>query len=129
MMLSSAAVDSKLALRRLNTITARLERSDDRWFDGTPGSIDRRLAQVDNALVFVRGTVARIGSTEAGIRCADVLPRLEQARRGLVALRDDLFTGTSARRGDDEPYAGRRTANRHAVVAAAHSDFPDELMF
>lgn len=128
------SLDDQLSSRKLTMILARLDRSDDTWFNGTVGAVDRRLSQVDNALRFARGVTARIGSTEAGHRCADALPRLEQHRHELVALRDGLLNGLSGPRGD-AARTGRRVANNSASTPTAgfrrtaSRDFADELMF
>jgi hypothetical protein len=100
----------RLALRRY---------ADDRerWFDGSVGSVDRRLGACERLLHSVRATVARLAITDSHryLRAAD---ELEADRRVLQGMRDDLLTGASSREDVIGP-PGWRLAKGHYAAGGA----------
>jgi hypothetical protein len=125
MFVSAAVRDSKLNARKLARQLDAWRRGEGRWYDGTVGSIDKRIAHTDHLLTFARGVLARLASTQAGYLSHNALPALEQSRRELAALRDDLLSGSPARHAAYPGRAGRGTS----IVISAHRDFPDSLIF
>lgn len=120
---SASARQSDLAMRRLAAHQDYWKTSASNWFDGTPDSVDSRIAKLDNILAFTTDTAARLGATEAGRACVACVPVLEQARRELVAARQSLLNGFSDRQDVSRP-AGRRTAS---APTAALIDAPPSL--
>lgn len=112
---SASARESALAMHRLDVRQEDWRRTAGSWFDGTPDSIDNRIAKCDGVLAFARDTAARLGSTEAGRHAVSSIPGLEQIRRELTAARDSLLNGFSDRQDASRP-AGRRTASRPAAA-------------
>lgn len=68
----------------------------EKWFDGSVGSVDRRLAQCDRLLHMTRAHTARMDIQEAAryLRAAELL---NSDREVLAGLRDDLLTGGANR--------------------------------
>ena len=62
------------------------------WFDGTVGSVDRRLAQCDRLLHTTRATVARMTISDSN-RYLIAGEKLSDDRRVLEGLREGLLTG------------------------------------
>jgi len=81
----------------------------EKWFDGSVGSIDRRLGRCDRVLHSARATVARLSIADSA-RYLRVAEQLDSDRRALEALRTDLLTGASGREDVTGPL-GQRTAN------------------
>jgi hypothetical protein len=86
----------------------RYHKEAEKWFDGSPGSIERRLSFCDRLLHSVRATVARL-STTASHRYLSAAEELQSDRRALQALLEDVYTGASDRE-DGSGLPGRRTA-------------------
>ena len=81
---------------------------DARWFDGSVGSVDRRLAQCERLLHAARVTVARLSITDSA-RYLTAAEHLSEDRLVLQGMRDDLLTG-AANREDVVGPPGWRTA-------------------
>lgn len=80
------------------------------WFDGTIGSIDRRMAACATLIHSARATVGRLSATESH-RYLGAARSLEADHRVLADLRDDMLTGASGR-GDASGLPDRRTASK-----------------
>lgn len=91
------------------------------WYDGSAGSIDRRLSQCDRLLHSARATVSRLSIADSNryLRVAQVL---DEDRRSLEGLRHDLLTGASSREDVVGP-PGWRTARRTADLDDAHRSY------
>lgn len=137
----ASARTSRLASKRLADY--RRDWIQDRhWFDGSPDSVDRRIAKIDKVIRFARATVAAQERTKAGFECHAALPQLERDRRELAALRDGLLL-TADDHSDGEHSASpdvgaldlpdlgapNREASRRTAAAMSYSDFAPELMF
>jgi hypothetical protein len=78
-------------------IQARYDANFDSWFDGTPDSIDRRLAQCNRLLQRYSSAIA-VSTSRPDLnrdRLAGVLAgvdELREDRRSLEALRHDILT-------------------------------------
>jgi len=79
----------RLALRRYAD-------NSERWYDGTPDSVDARLGSCNRLLHSVRSAVNRLSVTDA-VPFLNAVNRLETDKRALVALREDLLSGASNR--------------------------------
>lgn len=66
------------------------------WFDGSVGSVDRRLAQCNRLLHMARAHTARMDIQEAA-RYLAAADTLSSDREVLAGLRDDLLTGGANR--------------------------------
>ena len=66
------------------------------WFDGTVGSVDRRLAQCERLLHQTRFHTARMGINDSA-RYLAAADSLNADREVLAGLRDDLLTGGANR--------------------------------
>lgn len=66
------------------------------WFNGSVGSVDKRLAACDKLIHNARFTVARLPTSDAQ-RYLEAAEDLSSDRRALLALRDDLLNGASNR--------------------------------
>lgn len=66
------------------------------WFDGTVGSVDRRLAHCDRLLHAASFHTARLAMTD-GNRYLQATDQLRSDREVLAGLRDDLLTGGANR--------------------------------
>jgi hypothetical protein len=105
--------DSRVADRQhtaasFSQLLRRYANKSESWYDGSVGSVDARLARCDQLLHSARFTVARVDIADAG-RYLGAVQALDNDRRSLLALRDDLLTG-GANRTDVVGPAGWRTA-------------------
>lgn len=80
------------------------------WFDGTVGSVDRRLAQCERLLHQTRFHTARMGINDSA-RYLAAADSLNADREVLAGLRDDLLTGGANRQDVVGPPG--YTANKH----------------
>ena len=71
-------------------------RQAESWFDGSVGSVDRRLAHCDRLLHAASFHTARLAMTD-GNRYLQATAQLQSDREVLAALRDDLLTGGANR--------------------------------
>ena len=93
---SAAELDRQRTAASFDKALARYGESAEKWFDGSVGSIDRRLGACDRLLYSAHATVARLAITDAR-RYLRAAAALNSDRRALFALRDDLLTGASSR--------------------------------
>jgi hypothetical protein len=96
-----AYVESR-GLSRPHKFASRLQafrRDSEGWFDGTPNSVDRRLAAC-RALIHEARTMA----AEDPVGHLQVMAELDSDRQSLTDLRHDLLTGAIDR---EARYAGR----------------------
>lgn len=92
-MFKDAAIrEAELVDRRFAQLTNQWRETANTWFDGTPDSVDRRLAKVDHMIRFAGNSAGRHGSH---IPTARALPQLREARAQLLDLRERLLTGSA----------------------------------
>jgi hypothetical protein len=82
--------ESTLANRRLAQEAARFREGRDDWFDGTPASTDRRIAQCQRVLHAARSARAR---SPFDWEPTQIIAELETDLRALVGQREDLLNG------------------------------------
>lgn len=104
---SSAQRESAQINRRLDRELTAFREASEGWFDGTPVSVDRRLAACTTLLNRARGALARSPFDPEPVR---VTAELESIRRGLIGLKQDLLTGYADRVIEVRPAARQRTA-------------------
>lgn len=106
MFTDSRSIDNRATAASFDTAYQKYAAATDSWFDGTPLSIDNRLAQCNRLAHIARTRVARQG-VDAGPLLN--LASLEADARALVALRQDLLNGAYDRM-DNSPIAGVHVA-------------------
>jgi hypothetical protein len=108
---SARALDRAKTHQSFRTALSDYHKTAESWFDGSVGSIDRRLAKVDRLLHHIRATVARLdfGSSAAYLSAAQ---QLSADRKALVAQRADMLNG----------YADYRTANGFSDIPGTIGD-------
>ena len=72
-------------------------RQAESWFDGSVGSVDRRLAHCDRLLHAASFHTARLAMTDGNRYLLQATDQLKSDREVLAALRDDLLTGGANR--------------------------------
>ena len=93
----AAALDRQRTATSFDKALGRYAAHAETWYDGTAGSVDRRLAVCERLLHSARATVARLSSLTDARRYLEAAADLDDDRRALIALRDDLLTGASSR--------------------------------
>lgn len=99
------------------------QRGAESWFDGSPNSIDRRVAHCDRLLHSANSTVARMTASDSQPYLR-AIANLSSDREVLSGLRDDLLTGASSREDVTGP-PGWRTAHWADDLRANGHIFPD----
>lgn len=107
MFTNSRSIDDRATAASFDTAHQKYAAATDSWFDGTPFSIDNRLAQCRRLMNIARTHIARRGAEVGPLHR---LAELETDARALVALREDLLTGAYDR-ADDSRIAGVYVAN------------------
>lgn len=90
MFTNSRSIDDRATAASFDTAYQKYAAATDSWFDGSPFSVDNRLAQCRRLMNLARAHVARRG---AEVGPLTRLAELESDARALVALREDLLTG------------------------------------
>ena len=109
---------------RTASTAGQWQRESETWFDGSPESVDRRLAQCERMLHQARAGMARDGLRH-GSRHIDTIASLEVDKGALLALRRDLLTAASDRapssaRADAQGAAQHERETGHTV--SIHGD-------
>lgn len=97
---SAQQIEVEAAAKKLEGFRDDWRRGRDEWFDGTPRSVDQRIAKLDRVLSFASRT-AQLTGTPAGNFCLAALPNLKANREELLELRRQLLGGWFGG-GDDE---------------------------
>lgn len=105
---NSRELDRQRTAASFEAALSRYHEGAEKWFDGSPGSIERRLSFCDRLLHSVRATVARLSTTDSH-RYLTAAEELQSDRRALQALLEDVYTGASGR-ADGSGLSGQRTA-------------------
>lgn len=102
MFTDSRSIDDRATAASFDTAYQKYASVGDAWFDGTPTSIDARLANCRRLMHIARTALGRRG---ASVGPLTNLAALEADHRALTALRHDLLTGAYDRE-DNSPIAG-----------------------
>lgn len=114
MFIESRAIDDRATAGSFRTAHQRYASDTDTWFDGTPQSIDGRIARARRLVHLAKESVARRGIQTDRLAA---ISSLEADIRALTALRHDLLTGAIDRE-DNSPIAGVRIAGEgHSGVS------------
>lgn len=90
------ALDRQRTAASFDEALRRYAETTENFFDGSVGSLDRRLGVCDRLLHSARSVIGRLSTLDSR-RYLRVAERLNEDRRALHALRDDLLTGASNR--------------------------------
>ena len=90
MFIESRAIDDRATAGSFRTAHQRYASDTDTWFDGTPQSIDGRIARARRLVHLAKESVARRGIQTDRLAA---ISSLEADIRALTALRHDLLTG------------------------------------
>lgn len=109
---SAKALDRAKTHASFRQALAEYQKTAESWFDGSVGSVDRRISSVDRLLHHVRATVARLdfGASTAYL---NVGRDLSGDRKTLTAFRHDMLTGASDY---STPVGGRTARGRHDTL-------------
>lgn len=90
----SRTLDRQHTAGSFREASQKYQAAAEKWFDGSPGSIDRRIAKCSALLHTARSTIARYPLSEAApyLKAAKVL---EADLDSLHSLRDAMITGAS----------------------------------
>jgi hypothetical protein len=94
MFVESRKLEGVSAKRKMATEMRRFTAGDEGWFDGSPQSVDKRLAQANRVLQAAQATVAR---NPFDWHAHDLITQITADRNALIALREDLLTGAAGR--------------------------------
>jgi hypothetical protein len=92
---SQAEYARKQASRQVS-VEAQWQKEAETWFDGSPDSVDRRLAACEKMLHQARTRLAHDGFTK-GARHLETIASLEVDKGALLELRRTLLTAASDR--------------------------------
>lgn len=106
---SSREIDQRATDTNFRTAYKRYAGEADSWFDGTPQSIDTRIARARRLLTTQRAAVARRGAEANRL---EIIAELEADLQALATIRHDLLTG-SVDREDTSPIAGVHIASSY----------------
>lgn len=114
------ALDQSRTASAFNESYRRYAAQGEKWFDGSVGSIDRRLAACDRLIHSANSTVARMSVTESQryLRAAEALAG---DRESLVGLKEALLTGASAYQDPGPP--GYTAAKPGTGTSAGSNEF------
>lgn len=107
MFTNSRSIDDRATAASFDTAYQKYASTGDAWFDGTPASVDARLANCRRLTHIARTRVARRGADAGPLTN---LAALEADARALTELRRDLLTGAYDRE-DNSPIAGVHVAS------------------
>lgn len=117
------ALDRSRTETSFRTAMTAYTQAAESWFDGTPGSIDARLARCQRLLHAARATVGRVSLADAGMYL-HATEELTADRQALTELRHSLLTG-AADHAEPMPGAHHEVAPLHDYRQHGLGD-PDE---
>lgn len=92
----SRALDVARTAKSFDQAYSLYQSKAESWFDGSVGSVDRRLSACERLLHAARATTARLSTSDSAryLRATDIL---KEDQRVLAGLREDLLNGASGR--------------------------------
>lgn len=99
---AASDIDAERTAAKVRELVSNWESSTDSWFDGSVESIDNRLAQCKKFANVCREATMRLMNHRDGIRYAAITTDLDIDRRSLEAMRRDLLTAATDRKGWSE---------------------------
>lgn len=95
MFVESRKVEAATSKRQLGVEMRRFAATDEGWYNGTPASVDGRLAQARRVLVAAQGVLQR---NPYDWDAHDIVTRVTADRQALENLKDDLLTAAADRK-------------------------------
>lgn len=83
-------IDRRSVDRRIAALREGYDAVAESWFDGSPDSVDRRIAACDQILVRARNAAVRLGYQEG---YTEIVAELEEDKKSLTDLRQALLNG------------------------------------
>ena len=97
----SSAIDSERTAASVRSLYAKYS-GNDNWFDGSPDSVDRRIAQAKKISNLCKAASVRLSGRNASSQYIALAHEMDSDRTALEGLRRDLLTA-AADRDEDEP--------------------------
>ena len=95
----SSAIDSERTAASVRSLYAKYS-GNDNWFDGSPDSVDRRIAQAKKISNLCKAASVRLSGRNASSQYIALAHEMDSDRTALEGLRRDLLTAAADR--DDE---------------------------
>lgn len=96
----ASAIDSERTAASVRSLYAKYS-GNENWFDGTPDSVDRRIAQAKKIGNAAKAACVRLSGRNVVSQYIALAHEMDTDRAALEGLRRDLLTGAVDR--DDEP--------------------------
>lgn len=97
----SSAIDSERTAASVRPLYAEYTKNEN-WFDGTPDSVDRRIAQAKRISNLCKAACVRLAGREAGAQYIALAHEMDSDRASLEGLRRDLLTAAMDRYAEAE---------------------------
>lgn len=88
---SARTIEAEVVDKKLTKLREEWQRTASTWFDGSPASVDRRIAKLDAVIAFAAR--AQHADGPAGGYAATSLPDMHAQRNDLLTVRDRLAGG------------------------------------
>lgn len=95
----SSAIDSERTAASVRSLYAKYS-GNENWFDGSPDSVDRRIAQAKKISNLCKAACVRLSGRNASSQYIALAHEMDSDREALEGLRRDLLTAAADR--DDE---------------------------
>jgi hypothetical protein len=102
----SSAIDSERTAASVRSLYSKYASTEDNWFDGTPDSIDRRIAQCKRIANLAKAGSVRLSGRNASSQYIALAHEMDGDRKALEGLRRDLLTAGMDREDDDDDEFG-----------------------
>jgi hypothetical protein len=97
----ASAIDSERTATSVRTLYSKYS-ANDNWFDGTPDSVDRRIAQAKKISNISKQASVRFSGRNAASQYIALAAEMDGDRAALEGLRRDLLTASSDRYAADD---------------------------
>lgn len=92
----SSAIDSERTAASVRSLYTKYA-GNENWFDGTPDSVDRRIAQAKRIANLCKAASVRLAGRNAGSQYIALAHEMDSDRTALEGLRRDLLTAATDR--------------------------------
>jgi hypothetical protein len=93
----SSAIDSERTAASVRSLYAKYSSAEDNWFNGTPDSVDSRIAQCKKISNLCRAASVRLSGRNASSQYIALAHEMDGDRKALEGLRRDLLTAATDR--------------------------------
>jgi hypothetical protein len=90
----SSAIDSERTAASVRSLYTKYA-DNENWFDGTPDSVDRRIAQIKKISNLCKAATVRLAGRNAGSQYIALAAEMDSDRTALEGLRRDLLTAAA----------------------------------